>query len=273
MITVVVYVCVAATLGMLPPAITAPAPGTVTEAEPRMILSAIAGWYRCIGVPNKQDGALWSCPIISVPQCGGAPPVETHRWASPLGLQFGACRGQKTATNFTSQDATPVTFNWPVDMATVDASDFEYRFADGSAHAATCVVPHGLPASELNEGQTIAVIGDAGGWYGSSQPGAASATSLAIIGDLDLVAPNGSKVSATGLVYSGPSLVYANGPVLLTATLASQLQLLTPCNPPPPRYFIFIFQIGLQAKSGLETCFGPCTVCAGAKIKRVSERE
>ena len=38
----------------------------------------------------------------------------------------------------------------------------------------------GGPASELNEGQTIAIIGDSGGW--ASQ----SANSLKIVGDLML---------------------------------------------------------------------------------------
>merc|ERR1712070_164179 len=61
-------------------------------------------------------------------------------------------------------------------------------------------------------GQTIAIIGNAGGWD-------KFATSLEIVGDLMLIAPNGTKVSAKGLTYSGPSLDVSNGPFLLTVHL------------------------------------------------------
>ena len=61
--------------------------------------------------------------------------------------------------------------------------------------------------------QTIAIIGDAGGWS------TASIEKLEIVGPLMLLRPDGTKVSAEGLEYDGPSLVWENGAVLLEARL------------------------------------------------------
>ena len=94
-------------------------------------------------------------------------------------MQF-ACAGQGFFQNLTSQDATPVTFNLQVDMSTLKAEHFQWGFPDGSTRKPHCVIPQGGPASEPNEGQTIAIIGDSGGWAGQS------ANSLKIVGDLML---------------------------------------------------------------------------------------
>ena len=91
-----------------------------------------------------------------------------------------ACGTLGLFQNFTSQDATPVTFNLKVDMSTLKAEHFQWGFPDGSTRKPHCAIPQGGPASEPNEGQTIAIIGDSGGW--ASQ----SANSLKIVGDLML---------------------------------------------------------------------------------------
>ena len=91
--------------------------------------------------------------------------------------------------NTTSRDGTPVTFSWPVDVGTVKAEYFRWHFSDGTARNAECAVPHGGPSGEPNELQTIAIIGDAGGW------GTVSMTKLEIVGPLVLIVPTGTKVS------------------------------------------------------------------------------
>ena len=83
--------------------------------------------------------------------CGGCIP--------PLQAQL-ACLGQGFLQNFTSQDATPVTFNLPVDMSTLKAGHFEWGFPDGSTRKPHCALPGGAPANEPNELQTIAIVGD-----------------------------------------------------------------------------------------------------------------
>lgn len=181
------------------------------------ILTAIAGLYRCVGVPDVLDAKAWGCPVVSVPQCGGSPLTKTcGPCQTPTNIGF-ACRGQAT-TNTTGQDGTPVTFNLPVDVTSVLGSHFMWHFADGSTRTAECAIPNGGPANELNELNTIAIIGNAGGWSGPSA-GSASATALSIEGDLMLIQPDGSKVSAKGLRYEGPSLNYENGVMLLRARL------------------------------------------------------
>ena len=77
---------------------------------------------------------------------------------TPLVLRF-ACAGQALFQNFTSQDATPVTFNLPVDMSTLQPEHFQWGFPDGSIRKPHCAIPQGGPANEPNEFQTIAIIG------------------------------------------------------------------------------------------------------------------
>ena len=60
----------------------------------------------------------------------------------------------------TSQDATPVTFNLPVDMSSLKAEHFEWGFPDGSTRKPHCALPGGAPANEPNELETIAIVGD-----------------------------------------------------------------------------------------------------------------
>ena len=98
--------------------------------EPR-ILSCIAGYYRCFGVPNVADLHAWGCEIADVMDCSGQaiPP----RPQSPMGLAV-ACHGQQLH-NTTGQDGTPVTFSLPVDIASVSAAHFRWLFADGSTRA------------------------------------------------------------------------------------------------------------------------------------------
>ena len=100
-------------------------------------------------------------------------------------------------SNSTSQDGTPVTFNLPVDMTTVKAEHFEWGFQDGTKRKAACAIPGGRPAGEPNEQQTVALLGNAGGW------GDLKATTMTIVGDLMLISKNGTRVSAKGLSYNG----------------------------------------------------------------------
>jgi hypothetical protein len=181
--------------------------------EPR-ILSCIAGYYRCFGVPNVADLHAWGCDIGNATDCSGRaiPP----RPQSPLGLAV-ACHGQQLH-NTTGQDGTPVTFSLPVDIASVSAAHFRWLFADGSTRAPGCVIHGGAPANEPNELQTLALLGDAGGWSGPTPgSGPMAAVGLEVVGPLMLIAPNGSKVSAQGLSYHGPAMDYANGIFLLSA--------------------------------------------------------
>lgn len=178
--------------------------------EPR-ILSCIAGLPKCVGVPDIHAAAEWGCPIVKVTDCSGKTTNNTcNACKSPRTIGM-TCAGQGWRNNYTAQDGTPVTFNLPVDMSTVKADHFQWRFKDGSTRLASCAIPNGRPALEGNELQTIAIVGDAGGWSDF-------AVALEIVGDLMLVRPDGSKVSAKGLSYSGPSLNVQEGPLLLTAT-------------------------------------------------------
>ena len=146
----------------------APAFGPAPADQPR-ILSVIAGLYRCIGTPSTADGARWGCAIDQVAPCGGGAPVATLcRGCKPPAAIGLACLGQRAA-NHTSQDGTPVTFNLPVDMTTVKAEHFVWGFPDGTTRAASCVIRQGQPAGEPNEQQTLALIGDAGGWAAAGE--------------------------------------------------------------------------------------------------------
>lgn len=195
------------------PAAALPSRPTLPSVEPR-ILSCIAGLYRCFGVPNATDLRAWGCNLGSTTDCSGR--TTPQRPQTPLRLAV-ACHGQQLH-NFTGQDGTPVTFSLPVDISSVQASHFRWLFADGSTRAPGCIIHGGAPANEQNELQTLALLGDAGGWSGATPgSGPMAAVGLEIVGPLMLVAPNGSKVSAQGLSYRGPAMQYSNGVFLLTA--------------------------------------------------------
>ena len=181
--------------------------------EPPQILSCVAGLPRCIGVPGLNEAREWGCPIINVTQTDGSTEEETCNAckARPANiLLVCASQGLKNATG---RDGTPVTFSLPVDMESLNPSFFRWTLSDGRQTHAECAFPNGGPAAEPNERQTIAIIGDAGGWS------TASIEKLEIVGPLMLLRPDGTKVSAEGLEYDGPSLVWENGAVLLAARL------------------------------------------------------
>ncbi len=180
--------------------------------EPPQILSCVAGLPRCIGVPGLEEAREWGCNIVNVTQKDGSTEEETcSACNTPINILL-TCAGQGM-TNATGRDATPVTFSLPVDMDSLDASFFRWTLSDGRQTHAECAVPNGGPAAEPNERQTIAIFGDAGGWS------TASIEKLEIVGPLMLLRPDGTKVSAEGLVYDGPSLAWENGAVLLDARL------------------------------------------------------
>lgn len=68
----------------------------------------------------------------------------------------------------------------------------------------------GALANSANELQSLALLGDAGGWGNR-------ATGLEVVGPLMLIAPNGTKVSAQGTSYMGPAMNYSKGVFLLDA--------------------------------------------------------
>ena len=167
--------------------------------QPR-ILSCIAGYYRCFGVPSQADAQAWGCNVVNTTDCRGRTTAFYGR--SPLRMKL-LCHGQQLH-NVTSQDGTPVTFSLPVDVSSVEASHFRWVFADGSTGAVGCVVPGAGPASEPNELQSLALLGNAGGW-------GSNAVGLEVVGPLMLIAPDGSRVSAQGLAYRGAAMGYADG--------------------------------------------------------------
>lgn len=173
----------------------------------------VAGLPRCIGVPGIAEARAWGCPVVNVSKAGGGAPSEEMCGACMSPQQLGAvCTGQGM-TNTTARDGTPVTFSLPVDMGSIKAEYFQWTLSDGRTTTAECAMPRGAPAAEANEQQTIAIVGDAGGWS------TATVTQFAIVGPLMLVQPNGSKVSAEGLTYKGPALSWENGATLLDARL------------------------------------------------------
>lgn len=181
------------------------------EVEPR-ILSCVAGLPRCVGVSNMDEARKFGCPLVNVTARDGSTTEKTcDACKSPNTIRL-ACIGQGMK-NHTGRDGTPVTFSLPVDVKSVKAEYFVWTFSDGSTSRAECATPNGGPANEDNEHQTIAIIGDAGGWTSKT------IASLHINGPLMLIAANGSKISADGLRYSGPSLVWENGVRLLDARL------------------------------------------------------
>lgn len=134
----------------------------VAGVEPK-ILSSVAGLPRCVGVPGLAEAKAWGCPIINVSQANGSVAEATCGPCIPPQALALVCTGQ-AIKNTTSRDATPVTFSLPVDTNTVKAEFFMYHFSDGTSHTAECAIPRGGPAGEGNELQTIAIVGDAGGW-------------------------------------------------------------------------------------------------------------
>ena len=181
--------------------------------EPPRILSCVAGLPRCIGVPGLKEAREWGCPIVNVTQKDGSAEEETCSacHAQPANI-LAICAGQGLK-NATARDGTPVTFSLPVDMESLNPLFFRWTLSDGRQTHAECAFPNGGPAAEPNERQTIAIIGDAGGWS------TASIEKLEIVGPLMLLRPDGTKVSAEGLEYDGPSLVWENGAMLLDARL------------------------------------------------------
>ena len=182
---------------------------TVAANEARL-LSCVAGLPRCIGVPDLASGKAWGCNLVNITTVDGGSEVVSVG-PSPQQVQV-ACSGQNM-TNFTARDGTPVTFSLPVAMDSVKAEYFQWVMSDGTSRTAECAIPNGGPANEGNEQETIAIIGDAGGW------GDVSLVAMEIVGPLMLIASNGSRVSAEGLRYDGPSLVWENGATLLSARL------------------------------------------------------
>eukprot|EP01062_Namystynia_karyoxenos_P077805 TRINITY_DN7914_c0_g1_i1.p1 TRINITY_DN7914_c0_g1~~TRINITY_DN7914_c0_g1_i1.p1 ORF type:complete len:346 (+),score=73.44 TRINITY_DN7914_c0_g1_i1:65-1102(+) len=189
----------------------AAAAAAAAAPQPPAILSCIFGLSRCIGVPDLGTAAQLGCVVDNVTQCGGAAQQVTP--ALMLNQLRGACLGQGLPRGVQELDATPVTFSLPVDVGSLRADMFQWTLGNGRNSTPYCVVPGGGPAGEPNERQTIAIIGDAGH---SDGPGI---TALTIVGDLMLVQPDGSRVSAKGLQYRGSGLDFRNGLQLLDARL------------------------------------------------------
>lgn len=183
----------------------------VNFVDPK-ILSCIAGLHRCIGVDDAKQAEDFGCELYNTTTCSGTTTITPCGACRNPRQMAVACIGQHL-TNHTGQDGTPVTFNLPVVVDTVKAEHFLWTFADGTSRSPGCAIPDGQPAGEANELQTIAIVGNAGGWVPDS------ATGLEIIGDLMLLHPNGTKISAKGLKYFGSALNYSRGPELLTVEL------------------------------------------------------
>ena len=88
-----------------------------------------------------------NAPCSNVTGCSGATTAKAcGACQSPARIRL-ACAGQQLR-NYTGQDGTPVTFSLPVDMATLKAEHFRWRYADGSTRAVGCALPRGAGESE-----------------------------------------------------------------------------------------------------------------------------
>ena len=137
--------------------------GTAQPAAEPKLLSEVAGVFRCLGVPDLDTAAKWGCQVDSITDCSGKTTKKANAAILPPQAMKAACNGQNLK-NATGQDGLPITFNYPVDMSTVKAEHFVWHFPDGTSRAAACAIPNGRPAGEPNELQTIALVGNAGGW-------------------------------------------------------------------------------------------------------------
>ena len=117
------------------------------------ILSCVAGLPRCIGVPGLKEAREWGCPNQVTQKDGSteeetcnackAPPANIHAICAGQGLKNANATGRLSL----------------VDMESVNASFFRWTLSDGRQTHAECAFPHGGPAAEPNEQQTIAIIG------------------------------------------------------------------------------------------------------------------
>ncbi len=117
-------------------------------------------------------------------------------------------------------DGLPIVFSWPVATETVDLTDFQFTLNTGEI-----VYPHSagmLPNWELNERNTVVVVGDFGNRGLSSEKSAIFPVRVDIVEDetpLLLIGPNGQEFNAVGLSWETDTSPYDSGPKLVGAKL------------------------------------------------------
>ena len=189
------------------------------DTQPR-ILAAGLGFTDIIGVPglNPNDpgsgeslvravGGTWNDVSGALPSLGSfTSAVSPAQVAATFGVPV------------VRADAMPIEFSYPILPSSLDPGDFAIHMNDG-----TLVTPQAAalnPNFDFNERAVVVVFGEFANRLGPGESGARYPVSLEVVGDLRLVGPGPSFVSATGLnCASGTPYASGTGPRLVGAKL------------------------------------------------------
>ncbi|MCR9051916.1 MAG: cadherin repeat domain-containing protein [Phaeodactylibacter xiamenensis] len=116
-------------------------------------------------------------------------------------------------------DALPMVLSWPCKTSTIDLSDFKITVNNGEEITPSAVGC--FPNVEINERNTIVLVGEFANKRPSSDPGSRYVTKVEIVGELILIGPDGQEFNAQGLFKETFSSPYDanNGPVLVGAKI------------------------------------------------------
>lgn len=116
-------------------------------------------------------------------------------------------------------DALPMVLSWPCKTSTIDLSDFKITVSNGEEITPSAVGC--FPNVEINERNTIVLVGEFANKRPSSDPGSRYVAKVEIVGELILISPDGQEFNAQGLFKETFSSPYDanNGPVLVGAKI------------------------------------------------------
>lgn len=102
-----------------------------------------------------------------------------------LSAAWGLNNANACPTGEKGLDNIPVTFNWFINLATINATDFVITRADGSIATPTCALQ--FPPNEPNEIQTVNLIGNFG------DPDGVGPNTVTVVGEIEGCPPLASK--------------------------------------------------------------------------------
>lgn len=189
------------------------------DSQPR-ILAAGLGFTDIIGVPGLDPNDPSSGEAL-VRAVGGTWNDVSGLFPS-LGSYTSAVSPMQVAATFgvpvVRADAMPIEFSYPILPSSLNPSDFAVHLNDGSV-----VTPQAAalnPNFDFNERAVVVIFGEFANRLGPGETGARYPTSLEVVGDLRLVGPGPTVVSATGLnCPSGTPYGSGTGPRLVGAKL------------------------------------------------------
>lgn len=186
------------------------------------ILSGEPGFQGIVGISAQNQGVVeatggaWNSNLNVCPLSGLNAPAKVRTASIPA--QFIANMYDCTckANLF---DGLPLCFSWPIVPSSIKRDFIQYTRSDGAVFSPRCI--SGRPNFEYNERHCIVMFDNFMTRAVPGEPGRLYMKKIEVIGDLMLVGPNGTRVSAKGMSNepSSDKTSYQSGPFIMASRL------------------------------------------------------